>query len=88
MTSVCTNLGALQLLMASGAESRQPSGIANPVPVGVAFLALLALFVVAARSAVLVPKRRSPQCLSRAVACLRCVREADLPLALELLGRA
>jgi hypothetical protein len=74
--------------MASGAESRQPSGIANPVAVGVAFSALLAPFVVAARSSVLVPKRRSPQCLSRAVACLRCMREADLSLAFEPHGRA
>jgi hypothetical protein len=88
MTSVCTNLGALQLLLASRAERRQPSGIANAVAVEVAFSAVLTLFVVAARGAVLARKRQSPQCLSHAVSCLRCGRDADLPLAFELPGRA
>ncbi|MGH0037973.1 MAG: efflux RND transporter permease subunit [Myxococcota bacterium] len=71
MTSACTTFGALPLLLAggAGAESRQPIGIA--VVFGVAFSALLTLFVVPAFYAVLARNTRSPQSVSRAIARLR-----------------
>ena len=75
MTSACTTFGALPLLLASGAgaESRQPIGIA--VVFGVAFSALLTLFVVPAFYAVLARNTRSPQYVSRAIARLRSAGE-------------
>jgi hypothetical protein len=88
MTSVCTNLGALQLVLASWAERQQPSWIANAVAVGVAFSALLTLFVAAGPDVVLARNRQSLQCLSRAVAYLRCGRDADSSLASQPAGRA
>jgi multidrug efflux pump len=70
MTSACTTIGALPLLLASGAgaESRQPIGVA--VVFGVSFSALLTLFVVPAVYAVLARNTRSPQTVSRAIARL------------------
>jgi multidrug efflux pump len=71
MTSACTTFGALPLMLASGAgaETRQPIGIA--VVFGVAFSALLTLFVVPAFYAVLARNTRSPHYVSRAIARLR-----------------
>jgi multidrug efflux pump len=83
MTSACTTFGALPLLLASGAgaESRQPIGIA--VVFGVAFSALLTLFVVPALYALLARGTRSPQHVARAIARLRGVRGATPPPASE-----
>ena len=75
MTSACTTLGALPLLLASGAgaESRQPIGIV--VVFGVTISAVLTLFVVPALYAVLARSTGSPEAVSRQVETLR----GDLP---------
>ena len=71
MTSACTSFGALPLLFASGAgaESRQPIGIV--IVFGVAFSAVLTLFVVPALYAVLAKYTRSPDHVARAIDLLR-----------------
>ena len=71
MTSACTTLGALPLLLATGAgaESRQPIGIV--VVFGVAISSVLTLFVVPAIYKVLARNTSSPEHVSRAIAKLR-----------------
>ncbi|NNL85623.1 MAG: efflux RND transporter permease subunit [Myxococcales bacterium] len=77
MTSACTTFGALPLLLASGAgaESRQPIGTA--IVFGVAFSALLTLFVVPAFYVVLARYTRSPQHISKSIARLRARRGTE-----------
>ncbi len=71
MTSTCTPLGALPLLLATGAgaESRQPIGIV--VVFGVAISAVLTLFVVPALYTVLARATGSPEAVSREIEALR-----------------
>ena len=71
MTSTCTTLGALPLLLATGAgaESRQPIGIV--VVFGVAISAVLTLFVVPALYTVLARATGSPEAVSREIEALR-----------------
>ncbi|GJM44769.1 MAG: multidrug transporter [Gemmatimonadota bacterium] len=71
MTSACTTIGALPLLLASGAgaESRQPIGIV--VVFGVAISAVLTMFAVPALYAVIARKTKSPQYVSQLIAKLR-----------------
>ncbi|NNL67333.1 MAG: efflux RND transporter permease subunit, partial [Myxococcales bacterium] len=76
MTSACTTFGALPLLLATGAgaESRQPIGIV--VVFGVAFSALLTLFVVPALYALVARNTRSPDHVARRIERLREEHEA------------
>ena len=76
MTSACTTFGALPLLLATGAgaESRQPIGIV--VVFGVAFSALLTLFVVPALYALVARNTRSPDHVARRIERLREEQEA------------
>jgi len=76
MTSASTTLGALPLLLATGAgaESRQPIGIA--VVFGVTFSAVLTLIVVPAVYAVLARNTRSPHYVSRAIERLQRARSS------------
>jgi multidrug efflux pump len=71
MTSACTTLGALPLLLATGAgaESRQPIGIV--VVFGVAISSVLTLFVVPAFYSVLARATGSPEAVSREIQALR-----------------
>jgi len=71
MTSARTTFGALPLLLATGAgaESRQPIGIV--VVFGVAFSALLTLFVVPALYALVARSTRSPDHVARHIDRLR-----------------
>ena len=67
MTSASTTFGALPLLLASGAgaEARQPIGIV--IVFGVAFSAVLTLFVVPALYSVLAARTKSPDHVARAI---------------------
>ena len=71
MTSTGTAIGALPLLLATGAgaESRQPIGIV--VVFGVAISAVLTLFVVPALYSVLARSTGSPEAVSREIEALR-----------------
>jgi multidrug efflux pump len=71
MTSACTAIGALPLLLASGAgsESRQAVGIV--VVYGMALTTLLTLFVVPAAYAVIARNTRSPGYVSKKLEKLR-----------------
>jgi multidrug efflux pump len=78
MTSACTSIGALPLLLATGAgaESRQPIGIV--IFYGVLLSTLLTLFVVPGFYALLARNTRSPQHMSRVIDQLKeAVRKRD-----------
>jgi len=71
MTSASTTLGALPLLLGTGAgaESRQPIGVV--IVSGVVFSAILTLFVVPALYSVLARNAKSPQHVAQAITRLR-----------------
>jgi multidrug efflux pump len=76
MTSACTAIGALPLLLASGAgsESRQAVGIV--VVYGMALTTFLTLFVVPAAYAVIARHTKSPGHVTRALETLREARDS------------
>jgi len=71
MTSLCTAVGALPFLFASGAgaEQRKPIGIV--IFYGTTISVLLTLFVVPAVYAIVARNARSPEYTSRLIAALR-----------------
>ncbi len=71
MTSTCTTIGAVPLLLAGGpgAESRQAIGVV--IVFGVTFSALLTLFVVPAFYTLFARNTRSPQAVSRLIEKLK-----------------
>lgn len=71
MTSLCSALGALPLMLASGAgsESRQPIGVA--IMFGVSISLALTLFVVPAVYLLMARNTRSPEYWTRVVATMR-----------------
>jgi multidrug efflux pump len=81
MTSACTAIGALPLLLASGAghESRQAVGIV--VVYGMALTTLLTLFVVPAAYAVIARNTQSPEHVTRKLEKLRAESGAAVPAA-------
>ena len=71
MTSACTSIGAMPLLLATGAgaESRQPIGIV--IVFGVAISALFTLFVVPAFYSMLARFTRSPDVVAQEIEAMR-----------------
>ncbi len=84
MTSACTSIGALPLLLATGAgaESRQPIGIV--IVYGVLMSTVLTLFVVPGFYALLARNTRSPQHMSRVIdQLIRSVRKREAEASTE-----
>ena len=77
MTSIATIAGAVPLVLAGGPGSASRATIGVVVIFGLAFSTLLSLFVVPAFYALLAPRTRSPEALSRRLDEL----EADTPQA-------